>query len=97
MAIKSFKSQDILNFYVNGIVPKGASWHNVSKVALRKLDMLDAAFILSDLNAPPSNKLESLKGDLYGYYSIRVNDQYRIIFAFRNNHAYEVDIVDYHF
>jgi len=66
------------------------------KVAQRKLDMLDAARDLMDLKAPPSNHLEKLKGDLAGFWSIRVNEQYRLIFKFANGAADEAQIVDYH-
>jgi len=66
------------------------------KVAHRKLDMLDAARDLMDLKAPPSNHLEKLKGQLAGFWSIRVNEQYRVIFGFANGNADEVRIVDYH-
>jgi toxin HigB-1 len=66
------------------------------RVAQRKLDMLDAARDLMDLRAPPSNHLEKLKGDLVGFWSIRVNDQYRVIFRFANGNADQVRIADYH-
>ncbi len=58
--------------------------------------MLRRAKTLEDLKVPPSNRLEALKGDLEGFYSIRINDQYRIIFRFENGDAYDVAIVDYH-
>ncbi len=58
--------------------------------------MLRRAKTLEDLKAPPSNRLEALKGDLKGFYSIRINDQYRIIFRFEHGDAYDVAIVDYH-
>ncbi len=58
--------------------------------------MLRRAKDLNDLKIPPSNRLEALKGDLEGFYSIRINDQYRIIFRFENGDAYDVAIVDYH-
>jgi proteic killer suppression protein len=64
--------------------------------ALRKLDMLDAAPDLRTLSTLPGNRLERLKGDRAGQYSIRINDQWRICFAWRDGHAYEVEIVDYH-
>ena len=64
--------------------------------ALRKLDMLDAAPDLRTLSTLPGNQLELLKGDRKGQYSIRVNDQWRICFVWREGHAYEVEIVDYH-
>jgi proteic killer suppression protein len=65
-------------------------------VAARKLDMLDAAQDLMDLRAPPSNHLEKLKGDLAGFWSVRVNEQYRVIFKFAHGNANAVQITDYH-
>jgi toxin HigB-1 len=66
------------------------------KVAVRKLDMLNAAYQLEDLRSPPGNRLEALKGDLKGFYSIRINDQWRIIFQWQNGNVLAVKIVDYH-
>ncbi|RMI20442.1 MAG: plasmid maintenance system killer protein, partial [Calditrichaeota bacterium] len=66
------------------------------KVAVRKLDLLDAAETLDDLRVPPGNRLEALKGDRAGQYSIRINQQYRICFVWRENSAEDVEIVDYH-
>ena len=66
-------------------------------MALRKLDLLHHAKSLQDLKAPPNNRLEMLKGDLIGYYSIRINDQFRIIFIWQTNGPFDVEIVDYHF
>ena len=54
------------------------------------------AYSLNDLKAPPANRLEALRGHLKGKYSIRINDQYRIVFEFRDKNVYEVEIVDYH-
>jgi toxin HigB-1 len=68
----------------------------IIRKALRKLDMLNAADRINDLREPPGNRLEALKGDLEGYYSIRVNDQWRIIFQWKDNNAYRVSINDYH-
>jgi proteic killer suppression protein len=65
-------------------------------VALRKLDMINAAYELSDLRIPPGNHLEALKGDLEGFYSIRINDQWRIIFRWKNGGADDVTVIDYH-
>ncbi|MCL4428645.1 MAG: type II toxin-antitoxin system RelE/ParE family toxin [Deltaproteobacteria bacterium] len=70
--------------------------NNIQKVAIRKLDMIDAAEKLEDLKSPPANRLESLKGDLNGFYSIRINDRYRIVFKFKNGNAHDVYITDYH-
>ncbi len=64
-------------------------------VALRKLDILNAAHRLEDLRVIPENRLESLKGELRGFYSIRVNDQWRIIFRWSEGMAYDVSLTDY--
>jgi proteic killer suppression protein len=69
---------------------------NVQRLALRKLDILNAAYRLEDLREPPGNRLKALKGDLAGFHSIRVNDQWRIIFRWESNNAYEVSLTDYH-
>ncbi len=66
------------------------------KAALRKLKWLDAAADLNDLRIPPANRLEKLKGDREGQHSIRVNDQYRLCFVWRNGNAHDVELVDYH-
>ena len=62
----------------------------------RKLRMLNNSQNIADLTIPPSNKLEKLKGNLKDYYSIRINDQWRIIFEWVNSNAVEVEIIDYH-
>ena len=64
--------------------------------ATRKLDMLNAAQDVLDLKAAPANRLEKLRGSLTGFWSIRVNDQYRVVFKFANGTASDVRIVDYH-
>jgi len=66
------------------------------KIALRKMDMINAAHEMRDLSVPPANKPEKLKGKLNGYYSIRINDQYRIIFQWNSQNAENVTITDYH-
>jgi proteic killer suppression protein len=68
----------------------------VQRVALRKLVMLDAAASLDDLRVPPGNRLEALSGDRAGQHSIRVNDQWRVVFTWRGGQAHDVAIVDYH-
>jgi proteic killer suppression protein len=68
----------------------------VRKVARRKLDLIGAAAEVRDLAVPPGNRLEQLRGDLAGFYSIRVNDQYRIIFKFEAGNASDVQLIDYH-
>jgi proteic killer suppression protein len=72
-------------------IPKG-----IWPVVFRKLDMLQAATSLLDLRSPPSNHLEALKGNLRGKHSIRVNDQFRIVFAWNDGHASDVQVIDYH-
>ncbi len=69
---------------------------SIQRVAYRKLKMLNNAFDLIDLKAPPSNNLEKLKGKMEGDYSIRINDQYRICFRWKDQDVYDVEIVDYH-
>jgi len=69
---------------------------SIRKAALRKLTYLDAAGDLSELRAPPGNRLEALKGDRKGQHSIRINDQYRICFVWRDHSAHAVEIADDH-
>lgn len=69
---------------------------NIQRSALRRLTFLHAARELNDLLIPPSNHLEKLSGDREGQWSIRINDQWRIYFEWHDNHAYAVEIVDYH-
>ena len=95
MAIQSFKDEDAELFFIKGKKPRKKGWASVTDITKRKLDMLHYANILRDLLSPPSNRLESLKGNLSGYYSIRVNDQWRIIFRW-DGQPYDVQIVDYH-
>ena len=94
--IRSFKDKETENVY-NGIFSKKLPV-NIQKSALRKLIMLNGSSSLNDLRIPPSNHLEKLIGNLDGYYSIRINDKYRIIFKVDDNGAdfIDVEIVDYH-
>lgn len=69
---------------------------DIRAVAVRKLDLLNAAHDLQDLRVPPGNRLEALKGDLRGKHSIRINDQWRIVFRWRDGDAHDVEIDDYH-
>jgi proteic killer suppression protein len=68
----------------------------LQEIARRKLRMLNNSHNIADLQIPPSNRLEKLKGDLKDYYSIRINNQYRIVFWWDNGNASEVEIMDYH-
>lgn len=69
---------------------------DVLRAIQRKLDMIEAAYQLGDLRGPPGNRLEALKGRLSGLHSIRVNDQWRIVFRWENGAAAEVRVTDYH-
>jgi toxin HigB-1 len=69
---------------------------DIQQVAVRKLKMLNNARTLQDLRSPPANRLEKLSGDRSGQYSIRINNQWRVCFQWRDGDAYEVEIVDYH-
>lgn len=69
---------------------------NIQDIALRKLFMFDSALSVDDLRIPPGNRLEELKGDRKGQFSIRINQQWRLCFKFENSNAIQVEIVDYH-
>ena len=69
---------------------------NIVPTALRKLDMINAARRLLDLRSPPGNRLESLRGRWSGFHSIRVNDQWRIVFRWSEGQAHDVRLIDYH-
>jgi len=70
--------------------------NEIQNIARRKLRMLNNAQSLNDLRIPPANRLEKLKGDMETFYSIRINDQWRIVFQWKSNDAYQVEIMDYH-
>jgi toxin HigB-1 len=70
--------------------------NEIQEIGRRKLRMLNNSQNLTDLTIPPSNKLEKLKGNLKDFYSIRINNQWRIIFKWNNCNAFEVEIIDYH-
>ena len=95
MVIRSIKEKKTERFFIQGRKDKKLKWGGVSRIAKRKLDMLQYAHNLKDLKAPPGNCLERLKGNLKEYYSIRINDQWRIIFKW-DNQPYDVSVVDYH-
>ena len=69
---------------------------DVLNSAIQKLDIMNAASNIEDLRSPPGNRLEQLKGDLKGLHSVRVNDQWRIVFRWEGAHAFDVRLVDYH-
>lgn len=92
--IKSFGDKESEKIW-NGIRSKKLP-NEIQDVARRKLRMINNAHDANDLRIPPANRLEKLKGDLQESYSIRINNQWRIIFQWINNDAYEIRIVDYH-
>jgi len=92
--ISSFADKDTEKLYLTGKSTRHPS--TIIKAAIRKLDYLNRARTLRDLEAPPGNRLEALKGELKGKHSIRINDQFRIVFRFNDGEASEVEIVDYH-
>jgi len=92
--IISFRNKETERFYVSGKSKKYPQ--TIIKVALRKLDYLNAAKDLNDLKVPPGNRLEMLRGNFENMYSIRINKQYRIIFSFSNSNVSDVEIIDYH-
>lgn len=91
--IRSFGDRQTRELFADGFVRQ---FQDVARRAKRKLEALNAASRLEDLNVPPSNRLEKLKGNLRGFHSIRVNDQWRVIFKWQDGDAQEVRIIDYH-
>ena len=92
--IKSFADSRTEGFYISG--SSKAVPANIRAAARRKLFQLEHARTLSDLASPPGNRLEVLRGDREGQWSIRINDRYRLCFRFQDGDAYGVAIVDYH-
>ncbi len=93
VAIRSFECRDTETLFGLQRVRRFA---NIERPALRKLKQLDLARRIDDLRAPPANRLEKLKGDRAGQWSVRVNDQFRICFRWTGSDADDVEIVDYH-
>jgi proteic killer suppression protein len=91
--IRSFRSADTELLFDDRLVPR---FRAIERVVRRKLLYLHGARRLADLRVPPGNRLEALKGDRRGQHSIRINDQWRICFTWRDTDAYDVEIVDYH-
>ena len=92
--IKSFKCKETEKIYWGKNSKKFPA--DIQKRAKIKLDMLEAAQEKLDLESPPANHLEELKGDYSGFLSIRINKQFRLVFRFENGSAYDVHIIDYH-
>jgi toxin HigB-1 len=92
--IASFGDKDTESLFNREVVRRIDS--RIQRTALRKLLMIDAADAIDDLRIPPANRLEALKGSRKGQHSIRINDQWRIVFRWVDGRAFEVMIVDYH-
>jgi toxin HigB-1 len=95
LAIKSFKGEWSELILAGRKVPKGFP-ADIASVARRKLVMVDSAARLQDLASPPANRLEPLKGDRKGKHSIRINDQFRVVFKWTDAGPEDVEITDYH-
>jgi proteic killer suppression protein len=91
--IRSFGDKQTEDLFADRLVH---AFQSVARRGKRKLEAVNAASRLEDLKVPPSNQLEKLKGDLKDFHSVRVNDQWRVIFKWRDGNAEEVRIVDYH-
>ena len=92
--IKNFKNKETEKIFNRQKSKKLPS--DIQQIALRKLRMLNRATTIQDLLIPPANRLERLKGDRIGQYSIRINSQWRICFEWQDGNAFNVEIVDYH-
>jgi len=93
LVIKSFKCRETEKLFNDLDVPK---FREISRVARRKLEILNAAVSLQGLRVPPGNRLEQLKGERKGQFSIRINDRWRLCFRWQDGDALDVEIVDYH-
>jgi toxin HigB-1 len=92
--IKTFRDKEtekIFNRLLSGKLPK-----NIQHIARRKLIVIDSTSDINELRIPPGNRLERLRGDRNGQYSIRINDQWRICFSWKSGDAFNVEIADYH-
>ena len=92
--IKSFKDREAERIYSRRFSRKLP--HDIQEIALRKMKMINNAVSINDLRIPPANRLEKLKKDRTGQYSVRINDQWRICFKWKDGDAYDVEITDYH-
>jgi proteic killer suppression protein len=91
--IRSFRCKETQKLFETG---RSRRFSSVVIVATRKLAQMDAAHTLDFLRSPPGNRLESLRGDRAGFYSIRINDQFRICFRWSDEGPEDVEIIDYH-
>jgi proteic killer suppression protein len=92
--IRSFADKRTARFFQDGVVPAG--WRTIADRARRKLDMLDALTRLEDFGKVPGNRLEALRGDRKGQWSVRINEQWRLCFRWAAEGPEDVEIIDYH-
>jgi toxin HigB-1 len=91
--IRSFANEETRQLYLTG---RSRKFGNIARVAVRRIEAIDYAVSVEDLKNPPGNRLEKLRGDREGQYSVRVNDQYRVCFRWQGKDAWDVELVDYH-
>lgn len=91
--IKSFAEKQTRLLFETG---QSRRWNSIARMAVRKLVQIDSVASLEELNAPPGNRLEALKGNRAGQHSIRINDRWRVCFRWEREGIYDVEIVDYH-
>ena len=91
--IKSFAEKQTRVLFETGMSRR---WNSIARVAIRKLVQIDSVTALDELNAPPGNRLEALKGERAGLHSIRISDQWRVCFRWESDGVYDVEIVDCH-
>jgi proteic killer suppression protein len=91
--IRSFAEKQTRALFETGVSRR---WNSIARVAVRKLVQIDSVATLDELNVPPGNRLEALKGDRAGLHSIRISDRWRICFRWESDGVYDVGIVDYH-
>lgn len=97
MEILNYGNKETEEFDIEWKLHKRCPWASIAKIARRKLDILIYGHNIEDFKVPPNNKFEWPKGDLKGFASIRINDQWRIIFKInKNNQLEDVEIIDYH-
>jgi proteic killer suppression protein len=96
VAIQSFANIQIERFFRLGHIGKKVGWQDIKTIVMRKLDMLDYASALQDLASPPGNRLEKLKGKMKDFHSIRINEQWRLVFRWTEAGPEDVDVLDYH-
>ena len=96
MEIKTFGNKETEKFVKTGSLKKGCKWRSLANIAQRKIDMIIFADSIDDLRIPPNNRLEKLTHSLSGFWSIRINDQFRVIFKCERNKIFGIKITDYH-